>query len=216
MIYIHIYKGDGLVPKGFSEQEKVKIRQSLIEEGKRLFTQFGLKKTSVSELAKSAGIAPGSFYAFYQSKEELYFEIIEEEEEAIKKAFIGFEIPKGQEVKQALKGLLMDTFTMIEENPLFHQLYVEQSYEALVRKLPEKKLEDHFQKDSAVLKQVTSRWKEEGILKDIDDEVLAGLFRGVFSMTLHKKEIGESVYPQTLELLIGWLIDGLIVEEIER
>ncbi|UAL26941.1 TetR/AcrR family transcriptional regulator [Bacillus paralicheniformis] len=67
------------MPK-FTEKEKEAIRSALVQSGRELFAQLGLKKTSVGELTASAGIAQGSFYTFFNSKEELYFEILQEEE----------------------------------------------------------------------------------------------------------------------------------------
>lgn len=201
------------MPRGFNEQEKQKINQTLMEEGKILFSQFGLKKTSINELAKAAGIAPGSFYTFFNSKEELYFEIIEKEEESIKSTFINFDFSKFQDPKQAMKGLLLQTFSMIEENALFSQLLFENNHDTLLRKLPKEKLEAHFNKDSDTVALVTSKWKQAGILREIDDAVMAGLLRALFTMSLHKQEIGESVYPQTFELLVGFIVDGLIIKE---
>ncbi|WP_179133947.1 TetR/AcrR family transcriptional regulator [Halobacillus massiliensis] len=201
------------MPRGFNQKEKEKIKETLINEGKQLFSRYGLKKTSVNELTKAAGIAPGSFYTFFTSKEELYFEILEEEEEMIKKEFVQFELPKGEGARQAIKDLILQTFTMIDEHPMFSQFYFENDHAALVRKLPEEKLEAHFNKDSDTLSLLTSKWKEEGILKDIDDDVLAGLFRGLFCLSLHKKEIGESVYPQSIDLLAGLIVDGLVIKE---
>ncbi|MCY7914456.1 TetR/AcrR family transcriptional regulator [Bacillus haynesii] len=55
------------VPK-FTEKEKEAIRSALVHSGRELFAQLGLKKTSVSELTASAGIAQGSFYTFFDSK----------------------------------------------------------------------------------------------------------------------------------------------------
>lgn len=201
------------MPRGFNAKEKEKINRALMKEGKLLFTQYGLKKTSVNELAKAADIAPSSFYNFYKSKEELYFEIIEQEEEVIKSEFINYEIPKGKDTKQAIKDLLLQIFTMIDNNPLINQLYLENNHNLLLRKLPEQKLEAHFKKDSDTLSLVTSKWKEQGILRDINDDVLAGLFRSVFFMSLHKKEIGESVYRQTIDLLLDFIVDGVFIEE---
>lgn len=201
------------MPRGFNEQEKQKIKQSLMDEGRRLFSQFGLKKTSVNELAKAVGIAPGSFYTFFISKEELYFEIIEQEEERIKNEFINYEIDKGKDIKQSIKNLLLQAFDTIEESPLISQLYFENNHQALLRKLPQEKLEEHFNKDHDTLTIVTSKWKAEGFLQNIDDDVMAGLFRALFMMSLHKREIGEHVYPQTLKLLLDLIVDGLVTEE---
>ena len=59
----------------FSEQERELIRQKLLAEGERLFTAYGIKKVSVEEIVQATGIAKGSFYAFYPSKEHLYMDI---------------------------------------------------------------------------------------------------------------------------------------------
>ena len=66
--------------RSFSDQEKNMIRTVLLEKGRELFARHGLKKTAVGELTAAAGIAQGSFYVFFNSKEELYFEILEMEE----------------------------------------------------------------------------------------------------------------------------------------
>ncbi|MCY8267901.1 TetR/AcrR family transcriptional regulator, partial [Bacillus haynesii] len=71
------------MPK-FTEKEKEAIRSALVQSGRELFAKLGLKKTSVGELTASAGIAQGSFYTFFDSKEELYFEILQQEEQKIR------------------------------------------------------------------------------------------------------------------------------------
>ena len=62
------------MPK-FSDAEKEFIRQKLMQEGERLFVSFGIKKVSIDEIVQATGIAKGSFYSFYQSKEHLYMDI---------------------------------------------------------------------------------------------------------------------------------------------
>ena len=65
------------MPKAFSEHEKETIRAQLREKARKLFEKQGLKKTTVDELAQAAGISKGAFYLFYESKEELFLEILE-------------------------------------------------------------------------------------------------------------------------------------------
>jgi AcrR family transcriptional regulator len=48
----------------FSPAEKEKLRQDLIDAGKRLFTAQGLKKTLLEQLTAATGIAKSTFYAF--------------------------------------------------------------------------------------------------------------------------------------------------------
>lgn len=59
----------------FSEFERVEIKKTLMHEGERLFSDFGLKKVTVDDIVEAVNISKGSFYAFYQNKEHLFIEI---------------------------------------------------------------------------------------------------------------------------------------------
>ena len=61
--------------KAYSEEEKEKIHQQLLEEGIKLFHENGKKTLSIRELTKRVEISQGGFYNFYESKEELIIEI---------------------------------------------------------------------------------------------------------------------------------------------
>ena len=50
-------------------------RQQIIEAGTRMIVQKGIEKTSLSDIAKEAGISKGSLYYYYASKDELIFDI---------------------------------------------------------------------------------------------------------------------------------------------
>ena len=65
---------------GFSDKEREEIRQKLLDSGYELSTDIGLKKMTVAMIAGSAGIAVGTFYNFYASKEEFVIAIIRDTE----------------------------------------------------------------------------------------------------------------------------------------
>ncbi|MCK4258879.1 MAG: helix-turn-helix transcriptional regulator [Halanaerobiales bacterium] len=74
--------------KAFSDNEKKIIKNAIIEKGRELFGKYGFKKTAIGDLTKSTGISQGSFYSFFNSKEELYFEILEIEEQVIREKLL--------------------------------------------------------------------------------------------------------------------------------
>lgn len=201
------------MPKGFNDHEKQAIIHSLIEHGKILFSKFGLQKTSINEITKNVGIAPGTFYKFYNSKEELYFDILEKEEKQIKKQFLRVDIKKGNQPKQAIKNLLRRVINTIETNSLIRQLYFENNMEAMLRKLPPERLEEHFKNDSDALSPLIKEWQKEGVFLDESPEVIAGVLRSLFVLTLHQKEIGEEIYQETMELYIDLIVEGLVKGE---
>lgn len=62
--------------RSFSVQERDKIKSALIRECAECWGKLGYKKTSIDDLCRSAGISKGSFYAFFDSKEALFCEVI--------------------------------------------------------------------------------------------------------------------------------------------
>ena len=62
--------------KAFSEEEKQKIKQNLIDCAEELITRQGVQKTTVDEIVEACHIAKGSFYAFYKTKELLFWDVI--------------------------------------------------------------------------------------------------------------------------------------------
>ena len=58
------------MPTGFTEDEQEKIKEALFLAGIRLIRKYGVQRTTIDKLTKECGIAKGSFYLFYSSKEE--------------------------------------------------------------------------------------------------------------------------------------------------
>lgn len=198
--------------RGFNEHEKQVITNSLIEQGKILFSKLGFQKTSILEITKNVGIAQGTFYKFFNSKEELYFLILELEEDKMREQFINIGVCREQP-KKTIKDMLRKMINTIESNPLIRELYFGSNMEEMLKRLPSELLEKHFTKDSDAFLTLIEKWRSLGINVKEDPAVIAGVFRSLFLLTLHKKEIGEAVYRETLELFINLIVDGLIEEE---
>ena len=53
--------------KAFTEQERIQIKEKILETALDLFHDKGTKALSIAELTKRAGIAQGSFYNFWRN-----------------------------------------------------------------------------------------------------------------------------------------------------
>lgn len=60
----------------FSEIEKINIKERLITNCEESWSKFGYKKTNIDELCAKSGISKGAFYLFYNSKEELFCDVM--------------------------------------------------------------------------------------------------------------------------------------------
>jgi len=57
-------------PRSLTQQEKDRQYTKIFEKGKEVLVRYGLQKTSVDDIVKAAGIAKGTFYVHFKSKEE--------------------------------------------------------------------------------------------------------------------------------------------------
>ncbi|NLY88197.1 MAG: TetR/AcrR family transcriptional regulator [Firmicutes bacterium] len=201
------------MPAGFTDTEKQKIKEGLIEEGRKLFSQYGLRKTTIKDITGAVGIAQGSFYNFYASKEELYFEILDLESREIREHMEkDLDLIKDNP-RAGLKKMIFEAYMALGENDLFKDLF-SGSYDLLLRKLPEEKIKEHMMMDYASLKPLIIKWQNEGVLKRKNPQAITGLFHVLFYIALHKKEFGEN-YKDTFELLLDLIVDGLVEGERE-
>lgn len=201
----------------FSKQEKEKIKQDLKDKGKQLFTVFGLKKTSVADLTTAVGVAQGTFYLFYPSKEELYFELLEEEEQAVRRylsaAYLQTDSPM---TRERFRRFLRESLRMLEENAFLQQLYDEELVESLFRKLPPETLERHYGDDYDELYPFLAEGQRQGWMRNGSPDAMVSLIRSFVLFSLQKKRIGEAHYEQTMGLLIELMAEGLIIEADRR
>jgi AcrR family transcriptional regulator len=196
----------------FAERERAIIQRKLLEQGKRLFSTLGLKKTSVADLTKAAGISQGSFYLFYSAKEELYFDILAEEESELRARMIA-PLQEAEKVDRALfKRFLRQSLALFDERPLLRQLFDPDVMETLLRKLPEEKLQANFIDDAGDLLPLIERGWREGWMAERDPEAIVSVIRSLVLLSLQRQQIGEARYEGTIALLIDCIAHELILE----
>jgi len=198
------------MPKSFTEKESEQIRKTLMIKGQELFSTAGLRKTTVDDLVKSAGIAKGSFYKFFPSKEILYLEILEEIETNIRSNMATANLDGKELTKEGIKAFLSNIITSIDKNPIILKMFDEKALELIMRKIPQDRIEKHMRKDSKWFTGLFRNWKEEGYLPDTDEDVFSALFRSVFVLFTQKETIGRDLFLPTMDLLFEFIAAGII------
>lgn len=61
----------------FTEEQQNQIKEQLFQAGIRLSKELGVQRMTVSKLAEVVGIAKGSFYSFFESKEAFILALCE-------------------------------------------------------------------------------------------------------------------------------------------
>ncbi|HPA40310.1 MAG TPA: TetR/AcrR family transcriptional regulator, partial [Phenylobacterium sp.] len=60
-----------LSPVGKREQTKVQNRQAILDAAREVFGELGYDNTTVRDIIRRTGLAAGTFYNYYRSKEEV-------------------------------------------------------------------------------------------------------------------------------------------------
>ena len=190
--------------RGFSEQELIAIRQHLIDEAKKQYRSKGFK-TGIKDVTDAIGIAPGSFYKFFSSKEELIFTILEEEEASIKANLLN----EFQQVTSPdeIASFLLRGIELASDNPFIELMMSPTQMSALSRKIPKEQFERHMKQDQFSIEKVLP------IQNHPNKKTISSAIRAFFLLTLHKREIGEDEFQNTLRFYAKALAHEILRED---
>ena len=188
--------------RAFTEEERQRIDAEIRRSARERFAAEGARSALVEAIVAPVGIAKGSFYSFYPSKEELFLQILAEVEEESRRLLLArvaeWEFPYPEE---KVFFFLREQYRLVDEIPfLSRNLNPETLRHIAVRVGPER-FAEHQALDDRFYGDVARRWINEGTLDAQDLERIVALWKAPFWLRLHATEIGAA-YEQTLEDLL--------------
>ena len=193
----------------FTAEEKEVIKRKLHTVAKECLQRYGVKKTTVDQMAALADISKGSFYNFYFSKEMLFFAVLEEYQIDVMNRLTE---QLGMEVKidtNRLVQLLYDFYQDFRYS-FMYTIFKNHEMELLVRKLPKEAITNHHLIDDRMVKKIVSRIN---IRENVSVEIVSALFRTIAMTILHIEEIGEEQFDITLKLVIQGIVEQITKED---
>lgn len=182
----------------------------LFEAGRTLFTQYGFKATSVAAIAKQAGLAVGTFYLYYPSKERLFLDIFIQENERLKQQCQDG-LSRMQEPKEVIMHMLSCNAQGMQKSPILREWYNRKVFDKLERLYRKEhgNTSVHFLFDTFM--KLVEKWQADGKIRgDIDAATIMQVFTAIINVDLHKEEIGIEYFPRLLEVLTTLVLDGLV------
>lgn len=202
------------MPSRFTESQRTHVRALLQNNGQQLFATYGLRKTSVEELAKAASISKGAFYLFYESKEALFFDLLEQYETEYQASLLReiaqHEIPP----PERMRAMLLKALRLWKQNALFTH-FSREEYGYLLRKLPPERVAAHLHNDNTFAEAFRAAWAAAGVTLSYPPPLVSGLIRALFFVSLHEGDFGEGLYQPVLEVLVDLLADKLVAAPLE-
>lgn len=189
------------MPKAFTEHEKEIINRRLLEQGHKMFTAYGLRKTNVDEIASAAGISKGAFYGFYESKEALFLAVIEQVEQQVREQILAEIDRPGQSPRARLFAVLNRALSLFQTMPLL-RAFSGSDYDLLFRRLPAEKLQQHLTGDTAFIDTLLDRCRSAGIPIQAPPEQIVQLLYPLVVSVLHEDDLGPDTTGSGLSALL--------------
>ncbi|EGF86821.1 TetR/AcrR family transcriptional regulator [Gemella haemolysans] len=187
--------------------KKLDKKQLLKQAAYNVFSNKGYKATVISEVAKQAGMAVGSFYNYYESKEEIFLDVYIEENNRIRQVIMN-DIDWEGDVVELIGQLFGQSRSLISSNKILAEWY----NPAISNELhsyyssEEGKASNPFHQ--FLIETFTKRMMMEGYSQEKIQEVLEvyHLFYYI-DMNITEKDIPN--VNQTIETLATYFVKGL-------
>lgn len=193
----HVSLEGGGADLAFTDFEFEQLQHALLQETRRCAVTLGMKKTSVEQLTRAVGIAKGSFYKFYKSKEMLFFAVLED----IHSELFGVAdrvmsddggLPPSERAAKAILAVckrLSETGDMV---------FIENDAKLLLQRLPENVKTEHYHDDETHIRELLEKYD---LAPKGGASLAAAAVRGLILTVSYKTQIG-ALYPQVLETLV--------------
>ena len=197
------FKEGDTMAKKFSDVEREEVRKNIIGEGRELFARHGVKKTTMDDIARATGIGKGTVYLFFPSKEDLLFELIQQDYQAY--GVLVDRLGKKHELTtDDVKGAIRELFELLAQSPLLRTLYDSGESEQISRILSKDKLKEHEQDEECFINELFDVLRKNGFTPRHEPEVIQGLFHVVWLAVMNKERIyGDT--PVVEDLLVDML-----------
>lgn len=143
------------MPRTFSEHERKIINEAMLKVGAALLRKKGIRQVTVEDITKGANIAKGSFYAFYQSREALFWDIIKLEEKQLLDKILSV-AAEDIDVKTKVQRIFYHLF--LQDDCLVFYL-TQEDMEYITRKLPPELIQSDLDSAQDLLRTLLSMCK---------------------------------------------------------
>lgn len=184
---------------GRRERKKLQVQKSIVDIAMKLFLEKGFEKTTVAAIMEAADFGTGTFYNYFQSKEDILKYVLAMK---LNETKISLEELNQSSINppQKISRILLIIGKIYEDNPQLFNLYRDQS---LALNQP-----PHGSEFKDILVCVVQEGQEKGnFRKNIPIEIVTEMFMGLIQSTI----ISRSQIPflENLKYKVVLLLDGL-------
>ena len=190
--------------KAFTEEEKIKIKESIMETALDLFHDKGTKSLSISELTKRVGIAQGSFYNFWKDKESLIIDLMAyrsiQKLGNIEREFSNSLTNPKKFLSEVIYKYSIDMTEKIKTQPIYKEafrIFANQDSNKVNR------VENLY---GDFLDRLIDYWYKNNVVKSVDKQGLSNAFVGSFVICSNYFHFNKDTFEEVLNIYIQSIV----------
>ena len=186
-------------------------RQALKTAAYNVFSKKGYKEAGISEIAKRAGVAVGSFYNYYNNKEAIFLDVYVEENSRVRQAMMD-DIDWQQDLVELVRQIFEQSRSLVSSNKIlaeWHNPAISRTLRSYYSSGKGKSTNTFHQ---FLVETFTNRMVAEGYSEEKIQDILQ-VYNLFYYMDIH---ITESDFPgigRTLEILATNFVKGILHNE---
>ena len=188
-------------------------KQALKTAAYDVFSKKGYKEAGISEIAKQAGVAVGSFYNYYNNKEAIFLDVYVEENDRIRQAMMD-DIDWQQDLVELVRQIFEQSRSLVSSNKILAEWHNPAISRTLRSYYSSGKGKSTNTFHRFLVETFTNRMVAEGHSEEKIQDILQ-VYNLFYYMDIH---ITESDFPgigRTLEVLATTFARGVLHNEKE-
>lgn len=190
-------------------EKNQQFKQDIIETAQKVFSRFGLKKTTMDDVARLLNKGKSTLYYYFENKEELFIAVIAKEVEVVRK-YMQAEINKGASAQEKLRYYALGRMQCISKLLNFYGALKDDylKHYAFIQKMRKQYDEEEIATLRAILKEGAD--KGEFVIEDLDltASAITYAIKGLEYPWAIEADSGK--LEKNIDTMLGILFNGLL------
>ena len=198
--------------KGDEVSKDINIEKRLIKSAIKLFTDRGYKKTKVIDITEEADVGTGTFYNYFDSKDDIFLEIYLMKHDEMKKEMTKL-ISENKEAILIVEDILRTFLKRMKEDPILRMFLDKDTHHKYRKNYDATRKKDKFEYAYEIFLPYFNQWQKKGeINSEVDLRTLIASFDALFYVELYKNDIGNQYFPEVIDFLVESILLKLKVK----
>jgi AcrR family transcriptional regulator len=169
-----------------AELQRESRRAHILATAQRVFANKGYHQTRISDIIDAAGIARGTFYLYFESKNAIFLELLDELLARLQQTIVGVDTgPGAKPIKQQLVDGIAKIVRTVEEHRAIAAIIMREAVG--LDDDVDRRLGEFYAKLEAWTRESLESGQRMGIVRDIDPDVVACCIIGQVKYLLERR-----------------------------